>query len=82
MDQLEQARIEAGDLIAPITEGRFSWDRVDELAAVVTGRAPGRTRPDEITLFKSLGLAIEDMAVAARVYARALAEGRGERLPF
>lgn len=82
VDQLEQARIEAGDLIAPITEGRFGWDRVEELAAVVTGRAPGRTRPEEITLFKSLGLAIEDMAVAARVYARALAEGRGERLPF
>lgn len=82
VDSLDQAQIEAGDLIAPITEGRFGWERVDELAAVIVGRAPGRSSPDEITLFKSLGLAIEDMAVAARVYARALAEGRGERLPF
>jgi ornithine cyclodeaminase/alanine dehydrogenase-like protein (mu-crystallin family) len=82
VDSLEQARIEAGDLLAPLTEGRLSWERVDELANVIVGRSPGRSSPDEITLFKSLGLAIEDMAVAAHVYQRALARGRGERLPF
>jgi len=82
VDSQEQARIEAGDLIAPITEGRLSWERVDELAAVLVGRAPGRASDADITLFKSLGLAIEDVAVAARVYAHALAQGRGERLPF
>jgi ornithine cyclodeaminase/alanine dehydrogenase-like protein (mu-crystallin family) len=82
VDSLEQARIEAGDLLAPMTEGRLSWERVDERAQVIAGQAPGRSTPAEVTLFKSLGLAIEDMAVAAHVYQRALAEGRGERLPF
>jgi ornithine cyclodeaminase/alanine dehydrogenase-like protein (mu-crystallin family) len=82
IDSLEQGRMEAGDVLMPINEGRFGWERVAELAHVLVGRAPGRSSRDEITLFKSLGLAIEDMAVAARVYTRALAERRGERLPF
>jgi ornithine cyclodeaminase/alanine dehydrogenase-like protein (mu-crystallin family) len=48
-----------------------------ELAEVVSGRRPGRQRPDEITIFDSTGTALEDVAAAALVYERALATGTG-----
>ena len=47
------------------------------LADVVAGRKPGRTSADEITIFDSTGVAIEDVAAAAAVYERAIAVGRG-----
>jgi len=71
VDSLEQAKIEAGDLIAPIERGLSSWTRVRELGEVVVGKTGGRVERDDITLFKSLGLALEDVAVAAWVYERA-----------
>ena len=74
-DALDQARIEAGDLL-PLTErGALHWGQVRSLGEVVTGRFPGRAGDQEITLFKSLGLAVEDIAAAAVVYERAKAEG-------
>ena len=82
VDQLEDARIESGDLIEPVARGITSWDRMDELGAVVCGTAPGRTRPDEITLFKSNGLAIQDVAVASKVLERARAGGVGVEIPL
>jgi ornithine cyclodeaminase/alanine dehydrogenase-like protein (mu-crystallin family) len=73
-----QALEEAGDLVIPIGAGELS-ERViaAELGEVLTGRAPGRTSPDEITLFKSIGVAIEDIAVAATVYEKAVAQDLG-----
>ncbi|GIE36342.1 ornithine cyclodeaminase [Actinoplanes italicus] len=53
-----------------------------ELGEVLTGRAPGRTAPGEITVFKSLGLAIEDVVVARHLYERARSSGRGSDVPF
>ena len=47
---------------------------------MIVGRHPGRKHPEDITLFKSLGIAIEDVALAARVYAKAQAEGVGRVL--
>lgn len=62
------ARAEAGDLIQAIAEGQFDWGRVSaDLAGLVSGRHQGRQRPDEITLFKSVGAAIEDLAAARLV---------------
>ncbi|HUX22190.1 MAG TPA: ornithine cyclodeaminase family protein, partial [Spirochaetia bacterium] len=81
VDDLQQAKGEAGDLIRAVSEGRLAWERVEELAAIVAGRAPGRSSASEITLFESLGIAIEDIAVARRVYDNALKRGAGERLP-
>jgi ornithine cyclodeaminase/alanine dehydrogenase-like protein (mu-crystallin family) len=52
------------------------------LGEVVTGRRPSRNDSEEITLFKSLGLAIEDVAVAARIYRSALEKRKGRILPF
>ena len=53
---------------------------VGELAELVTGSVPGRMDPTQITLFKSLGLALEDLAAAQRVFDAAVAQGRGVRV--
>ena len=53
---------------------------VAELGEVLLGRDPGRRSPEEITLFKSVGVAVEDLAAARVVYARAVAAGAGTRL--
>jgi len=71
VDSLEQARLEVGDLIAPIERGVSSWTRVRELGEVVVGKTGGRVERDDITFFKSVGLAVEDVAVGAWVYERA-----------
>ncbi len=80
VDSREQAKMEAGDLLQPFKENPQRWEEVRELSEVVAGTAPGRGAPEEITLFKSLGVALEDVAVAARVYERARAEGVGRQL--
>lgn len=65
------ARLEAGDVIIPLRSGVMAEnDILADLADLVTGRHPGRTRPDEITLFKSVGAASEDLAAAALAYER------------
>ncbi|HEY4919699.1 MAG TPA: ornithine cyclodeaminase family protein [Xanthobacteraceae bacterium] len=80
-DDKDQAQYEATDLVAPVSEGLFGWDRVTPLADIVAGLVRGRTSRDDITLFKSLGVAIEDVALAVRAYEKAIALGLGERLP-
>ena len=70
--------VEAGDLIIPIKEGAISADQLHaSLGEVVAGLKPGRESDDEITLFKSVGLAVQDAATAAQVYALARAAGVG-----
>ncbi|MCY4544196.1 MAG: ornithine cyclodeaminase family protein [Gemmatimonadetes bacterium] len=78
VDSREQARVECGDLLESVEKGHLQWDRIHELADVVAGHVPGRTDSDDITLFESQGLAVEDVAVAAVVYERAKAEGAGD----
>jgi ornithine cyclodeaminase/alanine dehydrogenase-like protein (mu-crystallin family) len=80
-DDPEQARYEATDLIEPVKEGVLTWDRVRSLADVVSGNVQARAAASDITLFKSLGVAIEDVALAARAYEKALAQGAGVQLP-
>lgn len=79
-DSLEQARMEAGDLVIPVSEGLLQWERVAEIPQVIAGKVKGRSGGDDVTLFKSLGLAIEDIAVAALVYERAKKESVGTEL--
>ncbi len=79
-DSVSQAQSEAGDLIIPASTGKLYWQRVRELSAVVAGKAPGRQSDSAITIFKSLGLGIEDIAVAAQVYKLARAQGLGEEV--
>ncbi len=80
VDSREQARVECGDLLAPVEMGYLHWDRVYELADVAAGHVPGRIDPADITLFESQGLAVEDVAVAAVVFERAKAEGAGRQI--
>lgn len=68
VEAMDHAMHEAGDLIQAAAAGRLDWTRVTTLGDLVTGRAPGRTSDDEITLFKSVGSALEDVAVAALAY--------------
>jgi ornithine cyclodeaminase/alanine dehydrogenase-like protein (mu-crystallin family) len=79
-DFLEQARIEAGDLVEPVDRGVLDWLEVHELAEVVGGETTGRQHDDDIVLFKSTGIAAEDVAVATVVYDRALERGSGTQL--
>lgn len=78
VDSLEQARMEAGDLIRSESEGSFSWDKVHELCQIVTGQIPGRGNNQEVTLFKSLGIGMEDIAVACRLHDLAKENGFGQ----
>jgi ornithine cyclodeaminase/alanine dehydrogenase-like protein (mu-crystallin family) len=81
-DSLEQARLECGDLVEPLARGVLTWEAVRELGEVVAGRHPGRRGPDEITLFESQGVALEDVAVAARLVPLARAGGVGLEIPL
>jgi len=81
-DSVEQSRLEAGDLIQPFASTPARWDEVLELADIVAGKFPGRSSPDQITLFKSNGIAIEDVAVAARVFELATHRQVGTRIPL
>jgi len=80
-DHREQAKIEAGEFIEMASTGRLSWDKVHELGDAVTGRVK-RNGPDQVTLFKSLGLAYEDLAFCKLIVDRAKAKGVGVQLPM
>ena len=74
----EGALKEAGDFIVPIQEGLITAEHVsDEIGELLAGLKPGRTSPDQITLYKSVGIAVQDVAAARLVYERALAQGAG-----
>jgi ornithine cyclodeaminase/alanine dehydrogenase-like protein (mu-crystallin family) len=83
VDSREQARLEAGDLV--LASGRpgqpAPLDRAVELVEIVAGRHPGRQGARQITLFKSLGIGLEDLAAASAVYDRAIAAGAGRSRP-
>lgn len=81
-DSRQQSREEAGDLIHVFGEDDSQWEKVHELADIVGGKIPGRTSADQITLFKSNGIAIEDVVVAGRVYEVARARGIGRQIPL
>jgi len=77
-DQRSQARMEARELIDLADAGGLVWEDVVELGDIVAGRAPGRQSDDQILVFKSLGIALEDVAFGKVIYERALAAGAGE----
>lgn len=82
VDALDQAKIECGDLIAPAGAGDPVWERVVELGAIVAGKIPGRTGDDQITLFESQGIAMEDVVTMELLYRRAKASGVGREIPL
>jgi alanine dehydrogenase len=80
-DDLEQVRYESSDLGKAVEEKALSWDRVHGLGDIVAGTTPGRKSANDITLFKSLGVAIEDVALSIRAYEKAKQQGLGRALP-
>ena len=82
VDNLDQAKIECGELIAAVERGVFRWRDAVELHEVVGGTVPGRPSADAITLFESQGIGIEDVACYAYVLRQAQEQGRGQALPF
>jgi alanine dehydrogenase len=81
VDRRESALNEPGDILVPLRESAITPEHiVGEIGELVIGIARGRTHDREITLFKSLGLAVEDLGAASHVYAKAMREGVGERV--
>lgn len=81
VDRRESAQAEAGEIVLAMHEGRIDPAHVaGELGEVVRGTVPGRTAPDQVTLFRGVGLAIEDLAAARLLAARAEDAGAGLRV--
>lgn len=80
-DSPEQSRRESGDLIGAFGDDAGKWARVRDLAQIVAGKIPGRTDPNQITLFKSNGIAIEDVVAAGWVYETARQRRIGREVP-
>lgn len=81
-DDVSACQTEAGDFADALQAGDFAWSAAVNLADVVAGRSRGRTAHDEILIFKSVGLAIEDVALASRLVDLAHEQGIGQKLPF
>ncbi len=83
VDRRESAFAEAGDILIPMQEGKLqATDIVAEVGELLTGAAKGRRDDKEITLFKSLGIAVEDLACAQWLYEQARARGMGQQVEF
>ena len=81
VDSRAGALAESGDLLLPMQEGAITEEHiVGEIGEVLAGTVAGRTAPGDVTLFKSLGMAVEDVVTAHYVYTRALAEGIGRQI--
>jgi len=82
VDAVPTALAEAGDLLPLLEKGRLHARQLVELGDILTGRHAGRTAAEQITVFESQGMAIQDLAVALRVVAAARARGLGVELPL
>lgn len=82
VDSVETALKEAGDLLPVLEKGRLGERQLVELGDVILGRHPGRSKPEDITLFESQGMAIQDISVAVRLEALAREQGLGVELPY
>ena len=82
IDSREELGLEAGNLLQAVETGVVLPEAVRELGQIIAGQVPGRTSPEEITLFASQGIALEDMAVARIVYDRAVEQGVGREVDF
>jgi alanine dehydrogenase len=82
VDAVPTALAEAGDLLPLLEKGRLHARQLVELGDILTGRHAGRTSVDQITVFESQGMAIQDLAVALRVVAAARVRGLGVELPL
>lgn len=82
VDSVDTALKEAGDLLPLLEKGRLNERQMVELGDVILGHRPGRAKPEDITLFESQGMAIQDIAVAVRLDELAREQGLGTQLPY
>ena len=82
VDSREELGLEAGDLVQPLETGLILPEAVYELGQVIAGQVEGRRGPEDITLFASQGLALEDVAAARVVYDRAVERDVGRDIEF
>ncbi|HXG64657.1 MAG TPA: ornithine cyclodeaminase family protein [Blastocatellia bacterium] len=80
VDSIEQSRMEAGDLLPAIERGVISWEAMTELGRIIAGQTPVRRSDEDITVFKSNGIALEDISTALRVYNLARQRGIGQEI--
>lgn len=81
VDSRTAALAESGDILLPIAEGAFGAAHIaGELGELISGRVPGRASAADVTLFKSLGMAVEDIAAAHMAYTRAAERGLGQEI--
>jgi ornithine cyclodeaminase/alanine dehydrogenase len=80
VDDRRQAQAEAGEFIDLADSGRLCWSDIAELGSIVQGTGPTRSSSHQITLFKSLGIAVEDVALAHFIFRRAKATSRGKQI--
>lgn len=79
-DDLNACKLEAGDFVEPLQQQLIHWEQIREIAQLVSKPDLSRQHKDEITLFKSVGMAVEDVAVGAIVYERALKAQMGREI--
>ncbi len=82
VDEWDQAS-HSGEISIPVSEGQFSRkDLAGEIGEIVVGEKPGRTSEEDITLFDSTGLAVQDISTAWKVYEKSIERGIGEKVDF
>ena len=79
-DDLAQLKCESGEFLKPVHTGEILWEQIQELWEVVGGATPGRINCNDITIFKSLGMALWDIAIAKFIYDKAILHNAGYRL--
>lgn len=82
-DSEEAVLAESGDFIIPLTKGTITSDKfTGEIGKVISNNLPGRETPEEITLFKTVGIAVQDVVTAHQIYQRALQQDIGQKFSF
>ena len=82
VDARGTARNECGDLLPAVEKGLLDWETLTEIGDVISGRAPGRTSREQITLYESHGMGIQDLYVAERLVQMSRSCGVGADLPI
>jgi alanine dehydrogenase len=82
VDSIEQARMESGDLLMALDENSWADPKIVELKDIVVSKPSRERRPVDITIFKSNGLAVEDVICAGYVYERGIQEGKGAEMRY
>lgn len=82
VDHRESARLEAGDLVEPLEKGFIVWREIRDLGPLLVGRYEGRTLPSQVTLFKGVGLGLQDVTLGQALFEKAKAQGVGKTIPW